>query len=263
MRRIDYHMHTMFSTDSEGNPEEYIKKAIELGLDEICFTDHYDVDYPFTPFILDIENYAREINRLKDKYKDQIIIKVGMEMGLDPVHQDEINRVTKLYPFDFIIGSIHAVGNTEFLEGDFFKGKTKQEAHLEYFNQVKKCIETFDCFSVFGHLDYIERYGIYTDNSVDTDAYMSIIEECLKLLISKNKGLEVNSSDYLLRNEGFPKRSILQKYYDLGGRIITIGTDSHTKDRVGENVDTIIGILEEIGFTDITTFTKQIPDVSI
>ena len=98
---------------------------------------------------------------------------------------------------------------------------------------------------------------------MDTDAYMDIIEECLKLLISKNKGLEVNSSGYLLRNEGFPKRSILQKYYDLGGRIITIGTDSHTKDRVGENVDTIIGILEGIGFTDITTFTKQIPDVSI
>ena len=263
MRRIDYHMHTRFSSDSEANPEEHIKQAIKLELDEICFTDHYDVDYPYTPFILDIENYAKEMNLLKEKYKDQIIIKIGMEMGLDPIHQKEINRVTSLYPFDFIIGSIHAVGNTEFCYGDYFQGKTKHEAHTEYFNQVKKSIEMFDCFNVFGHLDYIERYGIYDDNSVDTERYMDIIDDCLKLLISKNKGLEVNSSGYLLRNEGFPKRSILQRYYDLGGRIVTIGTDSHTSDRVGENVDSIIQILTEIGFEDVTTFTNQKPDVSI
>lgn len=260
MKRIDYHMHTCFSSDSDANPEEHIQQAILLGLDEICFTDHYDVDYPTEPFEVDIEAYTSKILELKEKYKDQIVIKIGLELGLDPIHKEKIEKVAASYPFDFIIGSIHAVGNTEFLEAEFFKGKTKQQAHLDYFNQCKACIETFDCFNVFGHFDYIERYGIYEDNSVDTDAYMDIIDECLKLLISKNKGLEVNTSGYLLRKEGFPKAKILQHYYDLGGRIITIGTDSHTSNRVGENVDSVIEILKEIGFEDVSTFTVSICD---
>lgn len=263
MRKIDYHMHTRFSADSQANPEEHILQAIQMGLDEICFTDHYDVDYPNTPFILDIEKYTKEMLGLKEKYKDQIMIKIGIEMGLDPIHKDKIEQILASYPFDFVIGSIHAVGNTEFMEGEFFNGKSKQQAHKDYFNQCLKCIETFDCFNVFGHFDYIERYGIYEDNRVNTELYSDIIDQCLMTLIKKGKGLEVNTSGYLLRNEGFPKKSILQRYYDLGGRIITIGTDSHNSNRVGEHVSDVVSILKEIGFEDVTTFTKGKQDVSI
>lgn len=262
MRKIDYHMHTHFSTDSTANPEEHILQAIKMGLDEICFTDHYDVEYPGTPFELDIESYTNYMEQLKDKYKDQITIKIGIEMGLDPIHKKEIERITKSYPFDYIIGSIHAVGNTEFMYADFFKGKTKEQAHTDYFKQCIKCVETFDCFNVFGHFDYIERYGIYDDNSVDTDKYRDLIDEFLTKLIHKGKGLEVNTSGYLVRNEGFPKQSILKRYYDLGGRIITIGTDSHTSDRVGEHVEDVVCILESIGFKDVATFTNQQADIS-
>lgn len=260
MRRIDYHMHTWFSSDSNANPEEHVQKAIEMGLDEICFTDHYDVDYPGEKFELDIIKYTEYISKLKEKYKDKITIKIGIEMGLDPIHKNKINQLISSYPFDFVIGSIHAVGNTEFLEGGFFKGKTKQQAHTDYFNQCIACVDTFDCFNCFGHLDYIERYGIYDDNSVDTEYFMDLIDLFLKKIIFKNKGIEVNTSGYLLRSEGFPKKSIIQRYYELGGRIITIGTDSHTSDRIGQHVDDVIEILKNIGFTDVTTFTNQIPN---
>ena len=263
MRKIDYHMHTCFSADSDASPEEHILKAIDMGLEEICFTDHHDVEFPIEPFILDVQSYTKELQRLQQKYKNQITIKIGIELGLDPMYKDEINRVAASYPFDFVIGSIHAVGLTEFIEAKFFEGKTKEQAHRDYFNQCLACIETFDCFNVFGHIDYIERYGIYEDNTVQTELYLDIIDQCLKTLISKNKGLEVNTSGYKLRNEGFPKRQILQRYYDLGGRIITIGTDSHDSSRVGENVESVMKILSEIGFEDVTTFTKQQPDIRI
>lgn len=132
MRVIDYHMHTHFSGDSEANPREHVLKAIEMNLDEICFTDHRDFDYPIDSFELDVENYYQEIQSLKEEFKDQIKIKWGIEMGLDLDHQEEIENLIQQYPFDFVIGSIHVIHHTEFYYGEFFKGKTKEQAHREF-----------------------------------------------------------------------------------------------------------------------------------
>ena len=255
MRVIDYHMHTHFSGDSEANPREHVLKAIEMNLDEICFTDHRDFDYPIDSFELDVENYYQEIQSLKEEFKDQIKIKWGIEMGLDLDHQEEIENLIQQYPFDFVIGSIH---HTEFYYGEFFKGKTKEQAHREFFEETLKCVKAFDCFNVLGHLDYIVRYGPYEDKTVDHQKYQDIIDEIFKTLIQKGKGIEVNTSGYRdLKTCGFPNFEQVQRYYDLGGRIITIGTDSHTSDRVGENCLNVAKKYQEIGFDDVSTFTQR------
>ena len=176
MRVIDYHMHTHFSGDSESNPREHVLKAIEMNLDEICFTDHRDFDYPIDSFELDVENYYQEIQSLKEEFKDQIKIKWGIEMGLDLDHQEEIENLIQQYPFDFVIGSIHVIHHTEFYYGEFFKGKTKEQAHREFFEETLKCVKAFDCFNVLGHLDYIVRYGPYEDKTVDHQKYQDIID---------------------------------------------------------------------------------------
>ena len=227
MRVIDYHIHTHFSGDSEANPREHVLKAIEMNLDEICFTDHRDFDYP-------------------------------IEMGLDLDHQEEIENLIQQYPFDFVIGSIHVIHHTEFYYGEFFKGKTKEQAHREFFEETLKCVKAFDCFNVLGHLDYIVRYGPYEDKTVDHQKYQDIIDEIFKTLIQKGKGIEVNTSGYRdLKTCGFPNFEQVQRYYDLGGRIITIGTDSHTSERVGENCLNVAKKYQEIGFDDVSTFTQR------
>lgn len=258
MRVIDYHMHTHFSGDSEANPREHVLKAIEMNLDEICFTDHRDFDYPIDSFELDVENYYQEIQSLKEEFKDQIKIKWGIEMGLDLDHQEEIENLIQQYPFDFVTGSIHVIHHTEFYYGEFFKGKTKEQAHREFFEETLKCVKAFDCFNVLGHLDYIVRYGPYEDKTVDHQKYQDIIDEIFKTLIQKGKGIEVNTSGYRdLKTCGFPNFEQVQRYYDLGGRIITIGTDSHTSDRVGENCLNVAKKYQEIGFDDVSTFTQR------
>lgn len=258
MRVIDYHMHTHFSGDSEANPREHVLKAIEMNLDEICFTDHRDFDYPIDSFELDVENYYQEIQSLKEEFKDQIKIKWGIEMGLDLDHQEEIENLIQQYPFGFVIGSIHVIHHTEFYYGEFFKGKTKEQAHREFFEETLKCVKAFDCFNVLGHLDYIVRYGPYEDKTVDHQKYQDIIDEIFKTLIQKGKGIEVNTSGYRdLKTCGFPNFEQVQRYYDLGGRIITIGTDSHTSDRVGENCLNVAKKYQEIGFDDVSTFTQR------
>ena len=261
MRVIDYHMHTCFSGDSEANPREHVLQAIKMNLDEICFTDHRDFDYPIDSFELDVENYYQTIQALKEEFKDQITIKWGIEMGLDLDYQEEIEKLIQSYPFDFVIGSIHVIHHTEFYYGEFFKGKTKEEAHREFFEETLKCVKAFDCFNVLGHLDYIVRYGPYQDKTVDHAKYQDIIDEIFKTLIKKGKGIEVNTSGYKdLKTCGFPNFEQVQRYYDLGGRIITIGTDSHTSDRVGENCLTVAKKYQEIGFEDVSTFTGRVKD---
>lgn len=258
MRKIDYHMHTRFSGDSEADPREHVKQAIALGLDEICFTDHRDFEYPIDVFELDVDTYFQTIMALKEEFKEQIVIKWGIEMGLDMNHQDKINELIDQYPFDFVIGSIHVINHTEFYYGDFFKGLSKEEAHCYFFEETLKCVQNFDCFNVLGHLDYIMRYGPYEDRMVEHAKYQDIIDEIFKTLIAKGKGIEVNTSGYALNgNCGFPNFEQVKRYYDLGGRIITIGTDSHTSDRVGQHVSDVKEKLEQIGFEDVTTFTKQ------
>lgn len=261
MRKIDYHMHTRFSGDSEADPREHVKQAIALGLDEICFTDHRDFEYPIDVFELDVDTYYQTIMTLKEEFKDQIIIKWGIEMGLDMNHQDKINELINQYPFDFVIGSIHVINHTEFYYGEFFTGLSKEEAHRYFFEETLRCVQNFDCFNVLGHLDYIMRYGPYEDRMVEHTKYQDIIDEIFKTLIAKGKGIEINTSGYALNgNCGFPNFEQVKRYYDLGGRIITIGTDSHTSDRVGQHVNDVKEKLEQMGFEDVSTFSQRVKD---
>ena len=263
MRKIDYHMHTRFSADSEADPREHVLKAIDMGLDEICFTDHQDFYYPHMSFDVDVDAYLKEMNLIKEEYKDKISIKIGIEVGLDLNYVNEINDFVNSHDFDYVIGSIHAIRNTEFIEkAEFFDGKSKEEAHRDFFLNTLECVKTFDCFNCLGHLDYIVRYGPYEDKTVNHELYQDIIDEIFKTLISKNKGIEVNTSGYRdLKTCGFPNFEQVERYYELGGRIVTIGTDSHTSDRVGEHVEEVVKEYMRIGFEDVSTFTKRVRDL--
>ena len=261
MKSIDYHIHTKFSGDSDASPVDYVKQAIKMQLEEICFTDHRDFDYPIDSFDLDIETYYQTIMALKKEFKDKIEIKWGIEIGLDLNYFQEINNLVNQYPFDFVIGSIHVIDHTEFYYGDLFKGLTKEQAQRRFFEETLKCVKTFDCFNVLGHLDYIMRYGPYDNKKVEHTKYQNIIDEIFKTLIDKDKGIEVNTSGYVVNgNCGFPNYNQVKRYFDLGGRIITIGTDSHVVDRIGQHVEDVKDNLKKIGFKEISTFTNRIVD---
>ena len=262
MRKIDYHMHTHFSADSEASPREHILTAIQKGLKEICFTDHRDFHYPECPFELDVDKYFKELKILQEEFKNQIVIKIGLEMGLDTDYVEEINEFVNSHDYDYVIGSIHVIHQTEFYDpARFFDGKTKEQAHREFFLTTLECVQTFDCFNCLGHLDYICRYGPYVDKHVEHQIHQDIIDKIFETLIQKGKGIEVNTSGYRdLKICGFPNFEQVQRYYDMGGRIITVGTDSHTSDRVGEHVEEVIQEYQDIGFDDVSTFTKRVRD---
>jgi len=250
----DYHIHSNISFDGNFEMEDIIKESIKKGLKEIAFTEH--LDYREDKYILplpDFKAYFEKYEMLKEKYKKQIIIKKGLELGLQPELKDKIQNQIKNYEFDFVIGSTHIINNIDFVDTIYFSNKTKFEAYNEYFEEILESIEYFDDFDVYGHLDFIKRYGIYGDNSIDYDKYEFVLREILKKLIEKDKGIEINTSGYKYNLNCFhPSYEILKLYKELGGEIITIGSDAHHLIHIADHFDKPYEILKELGYKYFT-----------
>jgi histidinol-phosphatase (PHP family) len=256
----DYHIHTIYSSDSEAPVEEVICSAIDKGLNEIAFTDHVDFDprYTFT----DYEKYIPRMLELREKYKEKISIVCGVEVGLESEWANDINRLTSAHPFDFIIGSSHAVRTLDvyYDQKKFFGDKSKKEAYTIYFEEILKNIDTCKDFCVYGHLDYITRYGMYEDNSLKYADYAELIDEILKKIIEKGKGIEVNTSGFRYGIENvYPQKDIIKRYKDFGGEIITVGSDAHKSKDVGDHIAFAYDVIKDCGFEYVTRFKERKP----
>ena len=248
----DYHVHTKYSPDSNANIIDYIKIAKELGLEYLIFTDHVDfgTNDPDFSKVIDYDQYKKVMKALEDKY--EIPIKIGVEIGYEKNYREEIEEFLGKYNFDFIISSIHNGNDLDFYGGNFFTGKSKYDSYLEYFNMILEMVENFTNYHVVGHLDFITRYGPYEDKHYKYSDYKDVIDEILKAIIKNNRGLEVNTSG--LRGElntTFPKDEVLLRYKQLGGEIITVGSDSHFPKDYKANFHEVIANLKSMGFDNI------------
>lgn len=258
----DYHLHTNFSHDGKASMEEMIQKGIELGLKEICFTEHHDADHPDVTFdnLVEYDRYIILFEDLKKKYKDKIVLKLGVEIGLQPHLVKQTEEFVRKYLFDFIIGSTHMVDSIDLgLNGaKFFEGVSQKEAYLRYFEDVLNSIRSYDDFDVYGHIDYIIRYGNYETKGITFDDYRDILDSILKSLIDKGKGIEINTSGYKYGvNQTHPNIDIIKRYKELGGEIITLGSDAHITEHMCYSFDKAYEILREVGFKYITSFDKR------
>lgn len=255
----DYHVHSNFSTDSKSSMEEIINRSIDLGLREICFTDHVDYDVCGEPCKPNYHEYFDSINTLNKKYGDKIYIKKGIEFGLQRQIIDLCCYDANNYPFDFIICSVHSIDTLDLYYNSFFKGKSQSQAYEAYYQEVYKVTQSFKDYSVLGHLDLIKRYGNY-DNLLDDNIFYDIIEAILKQAIYDGKGLEINTSSFRYNLPDLtPSRNILTMYKDLGGEIITTGSDAHMPSQLAYKFDYIYTVLKDIGFNYISKFDKLKP----
>lgn len=268
----DYHVHSDYSDDSWYLMEDVIKDAIEKGLDEICFTDHVDYgvknDWQEGETYLVKENkvvrnvhyqrYFAEIQRLTKKYSTQISIKMGLEFGMQRHTISKFQKLFDTYNFDFILLSIHQINDKEFWTGDFQKGRTHEECYDIYYDELYEVVSSYNDYSVLAHMDLIRRY---LDKETDAFSYCkNKIEKILKVVIENGKGIEVNTSSTRYEINGLtPSVEILKLYYQLGGKIITIGSDSHESDHLSFHINESKKILKEIGFTHFCTFEKMEP----
>lgn len=266
----DVHLHSSFSADSETPPEEQIRRAIELGLDGICFTDHCDYDYPENPdgtpsknWVLDIPPYLKEIQRLKYEYIGEIEICCGIELGLQPHLAEQLKTLIRNTPFDFVIGSSHLAHRRDVYFKEYYEGRSEKEAYTEYFESILENLDAFEDFDVYGHLDYVVRYGPNRNANYSYKAYADIIDAILKKLIWLGKGIEVNTAGFKYGLGSFhphPTEDVIARYRELGGEIITTGADAHTPENVAFEFKKAAEILKSCGFKYYTVFRGRDPE---
>ena len=270
----DYHVHTIYSDDSVYKMEDVIKDGIKKGINELCFTDHVDygikrdVDDPLGPVYLngqpisnvDYPEYYKEYLYLKEKYKDQMTLKFGLEFGIQVHTIPKYDALFKQYPFDFIILSIHQVGDLKFWTRDYQKGRTEKEYYERYYQELYDVVNLYHDYSVLGHMDLIKRYD-------DHDCYDSfnnhkeMITQILETVIKDGKGIEINTSSVRYEiGDLTPSRDILKLYLKLGGTIITIGSDSHQEDHLGAYIEDTKKELKELGFKQYCTYSQMVPE---
>ena len=255
---FDYHMHTRVSFDGHDTGLNMAKAALAAGLKEICFTDHLDYDPlgQMGKLDFDTDAYNAEYDHLE---LPGLKIRRGMEFGMDIHNMEQFKKDLQRRHFDFVLGSIHFVDDLDVYFEPFWSGKTIWQAERRCLEATLDCVKLHDDFDVLAHLTYISKTKCHPcPRPLPYAEHSEIIDEILKVLASKGKGLEMNTSG-VDRCGGFlPTADIFHRFKELGGEIVTVGSDAHTCDRVGQYAFDACSILKDI-FGYVCTFEDRHP----
>lgn len=259
MFKCDYHTHSLFSFDGDGtsSPDALCRAAIEKGITDLAITDHFESNWRIDN--LSAEYPARDafeaITAAKDRYKDKLNLLYGIEIGQANQCPEEACRLLKEYKFDFVIASIHNLRSLpDFYFYDFSSVDDSNLADLFERNicELMESVDVLDKIDTIGHLTYIERYLAFAGKKYDFSKHENSMEKLFRKMIAKEIALELNVST-LCKGLGFsmPNTDILSFYRDCGGRLITVGSDSHSPKDVGESVEEGFRILKKVGLNHV------------
>lgn len=255
---FDYHMHSTVSFDGHDTPQRMVQAAVAAGLREICFTDHvdYEINTEKQTMVFDMDTYNAAYDGLT---ADGLKIRKGMEFGLKPYNAADLKRDAQRRQFDFVIGSVHFVDEIDVYYKEFWQGKTVGQAERRFLETTLECVRAHEDFDVLGHLTFLSKARAHPNpRPIPFEDYREIVDEILRTLAAKGKGLELNTSGVDRCGDFLPGVEYLRRFKELGGEIVTVGSDAHTWDRVGQYSDRACGILKEI-FGWVCTFEGRKP----
>ena len=262
-RKFDFHVHTNFSGDSETPLVDMVNAAMSIGITDLAITDHVDFDYDSTADIvfweIDEQKYHQDIMRIKENFENKIKIYKGIEFGVQPHLGLRMNEYVTRNDFDFVIASLHTVDGIDLYNGAYFNQYTDLESIRHYYETYLECAKMSNAYAVLGHLDLYLRYKRDL-SKIDVSKTMDILDEIFKHVIQNGKGIEVNAGGHKYKlGDNNPAIPILKRYRELGGEIITLGSDAHTTNYVGLMHDENLALLESLGYKYISTFEKLKP----
>lgn len=276
MNLIDCHTHTQFSMDSEADINLCIKKAMDIGLSAYAITDHCECstwytknhysdtkNFDYFNYSEDFNNSLSAVTELKEKYKSFNLI-CGVEMGQATQDIEIANKISSDKRLDFIIGSMHQIRN----EKDFYYINYENMSTDEIYNLLERYflevheLCKLDCFDVLGHLTYCLRYMKCRNNICpDISRFDEIIAESFRLLAQNGKGIEINTSG-IRQGFGncFPSIKYVKLFKDMGGEILSIGSDAHCPEDIGKNISDALETAKAVGFPHLCYFKKRKPN---
>ena len=255
---FDYHMHTVVSFDGQHRGQDMAKAALAAGLKEICFTDHLDYDPlgKMGNMAFDTAQYNAEYDHLE---LPGLKIRRGMEFGMTVDNRAQFQKDLQRRPFDFVLGSVHFVDELDVYFQEYWHDKTVVQAERRYLEETLECVRLHEDFDVLAHLTYIAKTRCHkAPRPVPYGEHRQLIDEILRTLARKEKGLEMNTSGISRCGDFLPGAEYFRRFRELGGQIVTIGSDAHSCDRVGEHSYEACQILRDI-FGYVCTFEDRKP----
>jgi histidinol-phosphatase (PHP family) len=266
----DQHLHTCFSYDAEpGNtPAHVISCAVACGLEGIAITDHLDPLWPDDEFpsIIDLPAYEKALTEAEEtalRTAPGFHFAKGIELGLMPVPEALAicEEAVSGFPYDFVIASVHSSPEMPIDLGSFIAGRSVKEINEEYYTLLYESLKVYKDYDVLGHLNAIDRY---TDGYAPESVYLPFVDEILRLAVADGKGIEINTSAfrYGIGDRGTPTASILRRFRELGGEIVTLGSDAHAAADIGAYLSEGAAMLRAAGFTRYAVFKDRQPTFS-
>jgi len=246
---FDSHTHTKFSADSKMLAADAIARAESLGIG-IVFTEHFDHD--LEGFQFESADYMSEYKKFRgDK------VRLGVEVGMTENAREVNKNFVTQADFDQVIGSIHILDGEDIFLEKFFNGKDKFSVYTNYFNVMAREAAVND-FDVLGHIDYICRAATYDDKSISYDIFKNEIDAVLKTITGREKVLELNTrrlADSRVLDELKP---VYAAYKNFGGKYVTIGSDAHRVEVVGNYFKDAVRFIDELGLTVVNFKHRKI-----
>lgn len=269
MHLFDNHNHSEFSFDGKrSSVERCVHSALSKGLWGIAFTDHCDFFIPeakrqdenLVPETFDVIMQQKEIDRVQSLIADKgFKILKGIEIGMHENHRKDIRKVLSENTFDQVIASVHYLDGVDPYHGGYYEDKDWKMAYGHYLETIWTEIRWLRDFDIMGHYDYIVRYAPYQQTSLRYRDFSDILDEMFTYLIHEGKALELNTKSY----QDFKGRlinldvDILKRYRELGGEIISLGSDSHDPSRVGHDFKRFAELIKSIGFRWSAHYEKR------
>lgn len=254
MLPLDYHMHTRFSEDGDDTLEAMCRRAIELGIPEIGFSEHWDVGpYEKNPRFFQPEPWYAELERLRDLFAGKLTIRAGIEIAEPHLYPQPAADVLTRAPFDYVLGSVHFVGPHFMFDEAYFRTHTADEVYRAYFAEVETLLQTAD-LDILAHLDVPVRTAkpIF---GYDPTRYEDQIRRILRMVIDRNLALDVNTAGLRKTAQNLmPDPLILKWYAGMGGERVTLGSDAHAASQVGLHLDTALDAVRAAGISHVTQF---------
>ena len=259
MPYFDYHCHSLISADGSISINKVCAEIIKRGGNGVTFTEHLEVgDGVYEGWELDYNQYKKEITAARAAYPE-LVIGMGAEVGLQVESKEKIIAAVMEHEWDFVIGSVHVIGGKLTYDGEFSAGKSREEAYRGYFHALCEAAAAFPVFDVMGHIDLIRRDYTFSTKTLEYRDFADEFDTLFRILIDSGRGIEVNTAGRRYFHEAHPPLSCLKRYKELGGEIITCGSDSHSLPSVFHGIREGYELIREAGFKYITVFEKRKP----
>jgi len=254
----DYHMHTPLCGHAVGLPAEYARQAIAVGLEEIGFSDHAPMvnrEMPgITMNIKQLPEYYRMMESVREEFKGNLRIKIGIEADFIPGYEEKTRMILKDFPYDYVIGSVHFIKEWGFdnpEEREKWDQKDVDQVYSDYYELLRRCAQS-GLYDIMGHVDLVKKFGHRPSSDMSAE-----IRKTAKVFKESGVAVEINTSG--LRKtvkEMYPSLDALKIYCEEGVPL-TFGSDAHDPHDVGRDFNKALQLARDAGYTEYLLFAQR------